>query len=146
MGWLDLRIRRHQQTAIGQKKESPDRTLLRWIHGTSNLTKQKFLKLFIIFLPGYQMLLQGYVQFCGPTHPPCVAVVMLHQQILTGQANALLNSGLLERGPRTRNLSGACSSFSTWCRSVSCVESGLGEPGSENAFACAGSTRAVRTR
>ena len=27
------------------------------------------------FLPGYQMLLQGYVQFCGPTHPPCVAVV-----------------------------------------------------------------------
>ena len=49
LGWLDLRIRRHQQTAIGQKKESPDRTLLRWIHGTSNLTKQKFLKLFIIF-------------------------------------------------------------------------------------------------
>ena len=35
---------------VGQQK-SPDRTLLRWIHGTSNLTKQEFLDVsfFLIF-------------------------------------------------------------------------------------------------
>ena len=94
------------------------------------------------FLPGFSKDMFNFVDL--PIRP---VLLLLHfQQILTGQANALLNSGLLERGPSTRNLSGACSSFSTWCRSVSCVESGLGEPGSENAFACAGSTRAVRTR
>ena len=30
------------------------------------------------FLPGYvPMLLQEYCQFCGPTHPPCVVVVVV---------------------------------------------------------------------
>ena len=40
---------------------------------------------------------------------------------LAGQLKASENSRLLERGPRTLNLSGACSSFLTWweaCLSV----------------------------
>ena len=85
-----------------------------------------------------------------------------HQQLLTGQPNALLNSWLLERGPRTRNLSGACSSFSTWgvffCFFVFFVffsrpglcftkmRVGRSKPGCENAFECGENTRAVRSR